>query len=137
MPNKKRVLFLCTGNAARSQMAEGLLRNMAGDRFEVVSAGTEPKGLHPRSVEVMKEVDIDISKQTSKNVSTFANNHFDYVITVCDRAKQNCPIFPGAAPIHWAFDDPADAPVNRQLETFRRVRDEIRHCLNLFLLSRP
>jgi arsenate reductase len=135
MAGKKRVLFLCTGNSARSQMAEGLLRKMAGDRFEVFSAGTRPKGMHPRSVEVMKEVGIDISKQTSKDVSTHLRDKFDYVITVCDRAKQQCPVFPGAEPIHWGFDDPAEAPPDTQLETFRRVRDEIRHRLGLFLLA--
>ena len=135
MANKKRVLFLCTGNSARSQMAEGLLRQIAGNTFEVFSAGTHPKGLHPRSVEAMKEVGIDISGQQSKDVAIYTNGKFDYVITVCDRAKQQCPIFPGAEPIHWGFDDPADAPSDRELETFRRVRDEIRQRLNLFLLA--
>jgi arsenate reductase len=135
MGNKKRSLFLCTGNSARSQMAEGLLRAKAGDRFEVFSAGTHPKGLHPRSVDAMKEIGIDISRQQSKDVSVYASRKFDYVITVCDRAKQACPIFPGAEPIHWGFDDPADAPADRQLETFRRVRDEIRQRLDLFLLA--
>ena len=135
MITKKRVLFLCTGNSARSQMAEGLLRDMAGDRFEVFSAGTSPKGLHPRSVDVMKEVGIDVSKYQSKDVDIYRNERFDYVITVCDRAKQHCPVFPGVEPIHWGFDDPADAPADQQLEVFRRVRDEIRQRLNLFLLA--
>jgi arsenate reductase len=135
MVNKQRVLFLCTGNSARSQMAEGLLRHMAGDRFEVFSAGTEPKGLHPRSVEVMNEVGIDVSHQKSKDVRAYTKDKFDFVITVCDRAKQHCPIFPGVEPIHWGFDDPAEAPAGRQLETFRRVRDEIRQRINLFLLA--
>ena len=116
-------------------MAEGLLRTMAGDRFDVFSAGTQPKGMHPRSVEVMNEVRIDISKQTSKDVSTYLPEKFDYVITVCDRAKQQCPVFSGAEPIHWGLDDPAEAPPDTQLETFRRVRDEIRHRLGLFLLA--
>ena len=135
MANKQRVLFLCTGNSARSQMAEGLLRHMAGDRFEVVSAGTQPKGLHPRSVDVMNEVGINVSHQKSKDVTAYTKDKFDFVITVCDRAKQHCPIFPGAEPIHWGFDDPAEAPSARQLETFRRVRDEIRQRINLFLLA--
>jgi arsenate reductase (thioredoxin) len=135
MANKKRVLFLCTGNSARSQMAEGLLRDMAGDRFDVYSAGTQPKGLHPRSVEVMEEIGIDISTHTSKDVDRFKDEKFDYVITVCDRAKQHCPVFPGAEPIHWGFEDPADAPPDRQLDVFRHVRDEIRRRLGLFLLS--
>jgi arsenate reductase (thioredoxin) len=108
---------------------------MAGDRFEVFSAGTHPKGLHPRSVEVMKEAGIDISQQASKDVGVYAHDKFDYVITVCDRAKQHCPVFPGAEPIHWGFDDPAEAPSARELETFRRVRDEIRQRLRLFLLA--
>jgi arsenate reductase len=113
-------------------MAEGFLRSMAGDRFEVFSAGTHPKGLHPGAVEAMREVGIDITRQTSKDVSIFVHNTFDYVITVCDRARQACPIFPGAEPIHWGFDDPADAPNDQQLATFRRVRDEIRQRLILF-----
>jgi arsenate reductase (thioredoxin) len=135
MSSKKRVLFLCTGNSARSQIAEGLLRSMAGSRYEVFSAGTHPKGLHPQTIETMKEVGIDVSSHTSKDVQEFFGQQFDYVITVCDRAKQNCPIFPGAAPIHWGFDDPADAPAKEQPQVFRRVRDEIRHRLQLFLLA--
>lgn len=133
MKTKKRVLFLCTGNSARSQMAEGILRHLAGSKYEVVSAGTSPKGVHPFTVEVMKESGIDASSQTSKDVSQFAGQEFDYVITVCDRAKQQCPVFPGAAPIHWGFDDPSEADISRQLETFRRVRDEILHRIRLFL----
>ena len=134
MSTRKRVLFLCTGNSARSQMAEGLLRSVANDHFDVASAGTNPKGVHPRTVEVMKEVGIDITQQTSKDVKQFLDQKFDYVITVCDRAKQQCPIFPAAEPIHWGFDDPAEAPEASQLEVFRRVRDEIRQRLGLFLL---
>ena len=133
MPSKKRVLFLCTGNSARSQMAEGLLRHLAGDRFEVSSAGTHPKGMHPQTVAVMKEAGIDVSAQTSKDVDRFRDQKFDYVITVCDRARSHCPTFPGVQPIHWGFDDPAEAPPERQLETFRRVRDEIARRLRLFL----
>jgi len=137
MSRKRRVLFLCTGNSARSQMAEGLLRHLGGESFEAFSAGTHPKGLHPRSIEAMEELGIDISRQTSKDVSIYINEQFDYVITVCDRAKQQCPVFPGAEPIHWGFDDPAEAPSNRQMETFRRVRDEIQQRLRLFLLANP
>ena len=133
MADKKRVLFLCTGNSARSQMAEGLLRHMAGDRFEVFSAGTHPKTLHPGAVDAMKEAGIDISHHSSKDVATCANQNFDCVITVCDRAKQQCPVFPGAEPIHWEFDDPAEASPEIQTETFRRIRDEIRRRLTLFL----
>lgn len=116
-------------------MAEALLRNLAGDRFDVWSAGTQPKGMHPRTVDVMQEVGIDVRAQTSKEVGQFLNQKFDYVITVCDRAKQHCPIFPEAEPIHWGFDDPADAPAERQKEVFRRVRDEITQRLRLFLIS--
>jgi len=135
MPNKKRVLFLCTGNSARSQIAEGLLRSMAGEGYEVFSAGTSPKGMHPKTIETMQEVGIDVSGQRSKDVQEFLHQSFDYVITVCDRAKQNCPIFPGSAPIHWGFDDPANAPGGEQARVFRRIRDEIRHRLQLFLLA--
>ena len=116
-------------------MAEGLLRQIAGDQFEVFSAGTHPKGLHPRSVEVMMELGTDIHEQTSKDVKSFLDQRFDYVITVCDRDKQHCPIFPGAEPIHWGFDDPTEAPPEKQLETFRRVRNEILQRLRLFLLA--
>jgi len=132
---KKRVLFLCTGNSARSQMAEGLLRSMASDRFDVVSAGTQPKGVHPRTIDAMRELGIDVSSHSSKDVQQFLNENFDYVITVCDRAKQACPIFPGAEPIHWGFDDPADANPEQQMEAFRRVRNEIQQRLRLFLLA--
>ena len=134
---KKRVLFLCTGNSARSQMAEGLLRNMAGDRYEVFSAGTHPKGIHPLTVKVMQEVGIDVSSQTSKDLTQFAGQPFDYVITVCDRAKQACPVFPGSVPIHWGFDDPAGAAGSKetQLKTFQRVREEIEDQLRLFVIA--
>jgi arsenate reductase len=135
MSPKKRVLFLCTGNSARSQMAEGLLRAGAGDRYEVFSAGTSPKGLHPQTVAAMKEIGVDVSRQTSKNVDQFEGETFDHVITVCDRAKESCPIFPGSTLIHWSFDDPADAPTHEQPQTFRRVRDEIRNRLRLFLID--
>jgi len=132
---KKRILFLCTGNSARSQMAEGLMRHLAGDSYDVFSAGTSPKGIHPVSIEVMNELGIDISPQSSKDVRVFVGQAFDYVITVCDRAKQQCPVFPGATPIHWGFDDPADAPALQQTLVFRRVRNEIMQRLRLFLLS--
>ena len=135
MSNKKRILILCTGNSARSQMAEGLMRHMAGDRFEIQSAGTNPKGMHPQTVITMKEIGIDVSGQRSKDVREFDGQKFDYVITVCDRAKQNCPIFPGAEPIHWGFEDPADAPPEKQARTFTTVRDEIKRRLSLFILS--
>jgi len=116
-------------------MAEGLLRSFAGDRFDVFSAGTHPKGVHPQSIEAMKEVDIDISNQQSKDVSTYLGDRFDYVITVCDRSKQVCPVFPGAAPLHWGFDDPAEAPPEIQAEAFREVREQLAQRIRLFLMS--
>ena len=132
---KKRVLFLCTGNSARSQMAEGILRHLAGDRFDVFSAGTHPKGIHPNTVQMMTEVELDIAGQSSKDVAKYDGQQFDYVITVCDRAKQNCPIFPGAAPIHWGFDDPAEATGEQQTIVFRRVREELFQRIRLFLTA--
>ena len=135
MRSKKRVLFLCTGNSARSQMAEGLLRHIGKDEYEVFSAGTHPKKIHPRTIEVMEELGIDLTGQTSKDMREFLDQKFDYVITVCDRAKQQCPNFPGAVPIHWGFDDPAEVEGDRQLDTFRIVRDEIMRRIRLFAAS--
>lgn len=129
MSEKKRVLILCTGNSARSQMAEGLLRNDAGDRYEVESAGVEPSFVRAQAIEAMKEIGINISDHRSKSLDEFLEQPFDYVITVCDNAKEQCPIFPGKAErIHWSFDDPAAATGDKvsQLIVFRRVRDEIR-----------
>jgi arsenate reductase len=132
--NKKSVLFLCTGNSARSQMAEGLLRHLADDRFEVFSAGTWPVGLNPNAVKAMSEVGIDISGHRSKSVDEFIGQQFDYVITVCDNAKEACPIFPGPGKrVHHSFEDPAVAPKDRQLDLFRRVRDEISSWINDFV----
>jgi arsenate reductase len=131
---KKPVLILCTGNSARSQMAEGLLRHLAGDCFEVFSAGTKPVGLNPNAVQVMAEIGIDIANHRSKSVDEFAGQQFDYLITVCDSAKESCPIFPGGGErIHRSFDDPAAAPSDQQLTTFRRVRDEIHVWLKSFV----
>jgi len=116
-------------------MAEGLLRQIAGEKYDIVSAGTHPKGVHPITVEVMKEVGIDIAGRSSKDVQRFLGEKFDYVITVCDRAKRQCPVFPGAEPIHWGFDDPAETPSGGEIRTFRRVREEIMQRLRLFVLS--
>lgn len=133
---KRRVLFLCTGNSARSQMAEGLLRHMAGDVFDVFSAGTRPAGLNPRAVAAMKDIGVDISRQRSKHVEELLNGRFDYVITVCDRAKESCPVFPSSgALLHWSFDDPAackGTEVERE-KVFHRVRDEIQGQIRTFL----
>ena len=110
MPDRQRVLFVCTGNSARSQMAEGLLRHEAGDRFEVFSAGTHPTQVRPEAIVVMREIGIDISPHRSKSVDEFAGQAFDYVITVCDNANETCPVFPGRARrLHWPFEDPAAA----------------------------
>lgn len=133
MALKKRVLILCTGNSARSQMAEGLLRNIAGDQFEVFSAGTQPVGLNPNAVKVMSEIGIDISGHRSKSVEEFAGQEFDYVITVCDNAKESCPIFPGTGMrLHHSFEDPANVPDVEKLQTFERVRDQIKLWLGQF-----
>ena len=135
---KQRVLILCTGNSARSQMAEGMLRKESGEQFEVLSAGTKPSQVRLEAIEVMREVGIDISGHRSKSVDEFAGQNFDYVITVCDNAKQNCPFFPGQAErLHWSFTDPAEAKGTREekLTEFRRVRDQIRERLSAFSLQ--
>jgi len=133
MTEKKRVLILCTGNSARSQMAEGLLRHDASDVYDVQSAGVEPSRLRPEAIEAMSEIGIDISGQRSKSVDEFSGQHFDHIITVCDNAKESCPIFPGnALRIHRSFEDPPPETVGdykSRLLIFRRVRDEIRDWL--------
>lgn len=134
---KKRVLFLCTHNSARSQIAEGLLRKMAGDQFEVFSAGTEQTRVQPLAIEAMRESGIDISGHRSKTLDEFAGDTFDYVITVCDRANESCPIFPGTTErIHWSFDDPTAVigTDEQKLRAFRTVRDAIQQRLRMFLI---
>lgn len=136
MSDNSRVLILCTGNSARSQMAEGLLRHLAGDRFEVESAGTIASFVRPQAIASMAEIGIDISGHRSKCLDEFLGKSFDYVITVCANAAENCPVFPGKARrIHWSFDDPADAvgSSEEQLAVFRRVRDEIAEKLDGFV----
>lgn len=133
---KKKVLFLCTGNSVRSQMAEGFLKNLAGDRFEVASAGSQPFGLNPRAVKVMAEVGLDISGQKSKSVLQFIKDKFDYVITLCDQARQACPIFPGEyQKLHWDLPDPAAAEGTEEekLTVFRKIRDEIKEKILAFI----
>jgi len=135
---KKRVLILCTGNSARSQMAEGLLREMAGERFDVESAGVAPSAVRGEAIQAMQEIGIDISGHNSKSVDLFVDQQFDYIITVCDNARESCPVFPGTAErIHWSFDDPAAAQGDDQsrLAAFRRVRDEIRSRLEEFVAT--
>jgi arsenate reductase (thioredoxin) len=132
---KKRILILCTGNSARSQMAEGLLRHDAGDSFEVESAGTTPSHVRPEAIAAMRELGIDISGHRSKSVDEFSGQQFDYVLTVCDNAKESCPIFPGqTVTIHRNFEDPAavQGSEEERLAAFRRVRDEIREYLHIF-----
>ena len=130
---RQRVLILCTGNSARSQMAEGLLRHMAGDRFEVFSAGTRPAGLNPNAVKAMAEIGIDIAGSRSKSVEEYVGQHFDYIFTVCDHAREACPVFPGGGEqLHESFEDPAGVPSDQQLPVFRRVRDQIAERLRAF-----
>jgi arsenate reductase (thioredoxin) len=134
--SRQSVLFICTHNSARSQMAEGLLRHLAGDRFEVESAGTEATHVRPLAIEAMKEIGIDISRQTSKTIGSLGDRRFDWAITVCDSANEACPIFPGGTRrLHWSFDDPSGATGSDQerLALFRRVRDEIRAKIEAFL----
>jgi arsenate reductase (thioredoxin) len=132
---KKRVLVLCTANSARSQMAEGLLRHDHGDKFEVESAGTRATHVRPEAIAAMKEIGIDISGHRSKVVDEFADQTFDYVLTVCDNANESCPIYPGHANrIHHSFEDPAavQGSDEERLAAFRKVRDEIRDFLRTF-----
>ena len=132
---RKRVVFLCTGNSARSQMAEGLMRHLRSNEFEVSSAGTEPKGIHPLAIEVMAEIGIDISAQRSKHLDEYGAEEFNYIVTLCYHAAKTCPFFPGKGErIHQSFPDPAAAEGSREekLEMFRRVRDELKECILSF-----
>jgi arsenate reductase (thioredoxin) len=132
---KKRALILCTGNSARSQMAEGLLRHDAGDRFAVFSAGVNPTRVRPEAIAVMQELGIDLNAHRSKHVSEFAGQSFDYVLTVCDHARELCPVFPAqTVTIHRSFVDPAayNGSEEERLALFRRVRDQIRDYLRAF-----
>jgi arsenate reductase len=136
MTDKKRVLILCTGNSARSQMAEGLLRHDAGERFEVESAGTKASSVRPEAIAAMRELGIDISGHRSKHVDEFNGQRFDYVITVCDNARETCPVFFGAAKqLHQNFEDPPAPRIGteeQRMTIFRRVRDELRAYLRAF-----
>jgi arsenate reductase len=132
----KKIIFLCTGNSARSQMAEGLMRHLRGNKFEVFSSGSEPKGINPLAIEVMAEIGIDISAQRSKHLDEYADRKFDYIVTLCNHAETTCPLFPGEGErIHQSFPDPAAAEGSREekIEMFRRVRDELKE----FILSLP
>ena len=132
---KVRVLFLCTANSCRSQMAEGLLRHLGGDHFEALSGGSDPTELNPDAVEAMSELGIDISNQKAKDAAQFLGQNFTYVITLCKKAQERCPIFPGAIwRLDWSLDDPAAAVGTRaeRMNVFRRVRGEMeRHIREL------
>jgi arsenate reductase len=140
MNDKKRVLILCTGNSARSQMAEGLLRHDASELFDVESAGTRASFVRSEAIAAMGELGIDISAQRSKSVTEFDGRHFDYVITVCDNARETCPVFFGAAEkLHQSFEDPPAPMVGtaeERMTVFRRVRDELRAYLRNFAETR-
>ena len=138
MSEKSRVLFLCTHNSARSQMAEGLLRHLAGDRFEAMSAGTEATHVRPLAIRAMEEVRVDISGQESKTLDRYLQERFDCVITVCDDANETCPFFPGAKRrLHWSLPDPAAAQGTEEerLEVFRSVRDRLRDYIEEELVN--
>jgi arsenate reductase len=133
---KTRILVLCTGNSARSQMGEGLFRAEGGAGVEVFSAGTKPSSVRPEAIAVMKEIGVDISGQRSKSVDEFAGQPMDYVVTVCDNARDACPLFPaGTERIHWSLEDPAAVEGSEQerLDAFRRIRDQLRECVRAFL----
>ena len=135
---RPKVLFLCTHNSARSQMAEGLLRHLAGDRFEVASAGTEATSVRPEAIEAMSELGVDISGQESKTLERYLGEPFDYVVTVCDDANEACPVFPGAKNrLHWSFEDPSRVTGSdeERLEAFRAARDGLRECIEGELLA--
>ena len=130
--NKKKIIFICTHNSARSQMAEALLRFMYGHKYQVFSAGTNPSKVNPFAIKVMAEIGIDISKHRSKSIDEFLKDKFDFIVTVCDSAKENCPFFPnGKNYIHKGFVDPSSFEGNEQekLQIFRKVRDEIKEWL--------
>ena len=132
MPEKKKVLILCTGNSARSQMAEGLLKHICKNEFEIYSAGTHPSIVRPEAIKVLREVGINISQNRSKSVDEFAKEEIDYVLTVCDNAKENCPYFPAKTKLtHLNFEDPATVEGDEEtcLAAFRKVRDEIQQYL--------
>jgi len=131
-----RVLVVCTGNSARSVMAEALVRHRGGTAFEVHSAGTEPKGINPLTLRVLAEAGIDASSARSKSVTEYLGQHFDYVITVCDQARQTCPVFPGVhESLHWGYEDPAEATGTEEerLAVFRRVFVQLGERINQFI----
>jgi arsenate reductase len=135
----KRILVLCTGNSARSQMGESMFRSEAGAGWEVFSAGTRPGSVRPEAIAVMREIGIDISGHRSKSVDEFAGQSFDFVVTVCDNARDNCPVFPAStARIHWSIEDPAavEGTEAERLAAFRRIRDQIGERVKSFFQDR-
>jgi arsenate reductase (thioredoxin) len=135
---KQRVIFVCTHNSARSQMAEGMLRSWAGDRFDVISAGTEQTHVRPEAITVMSEIGIDISGHTSKTLEPFMGQDFGWLITVCDQAKESCPTIPGVRQqAHWSIDDPSavEGDEEARLEAFRTARDHLRDRVHMFVLA--
>ena len=137
MSDKQRVLFLCTHNSARSQMAEGLLRHLAGDRFDAYSAGTEATRVRPLAIRTMADLGVDISGQASKTLDRYLGETFDAVITICDQANESCPVFAGAkSRLHWSFPDPSQATGSEeQLAVYRSVRDAIRAWIEAELIA--
>ena len=140
MMKRTRVLVLCTGNSARSQMAEGLFRALGSADYEVFSAGTRPSQVRPEALAVMREIGIDISGHRSKSIDEFAGQPFDYVVTVCDNARDNCPVFPGGGQrIHWSLQDPAtvQGTEEERCAAFRRTRDQIQERVKAFFREQP
>ena len=138
MSTQQRVLFVCTHNSARSQMAEGMLRAWGGDRFEAFSAGTEATRVRPEAIAAMSEIGIDISRQTSKTLEPFLGESFTWLITVCDQARESCPTLPGVAQqAHWSIDDPSavQGTDEERIEAFRQARDVLRGRIQMFILA--
>tara|TARA_Y100000996_G_scaffold220866_1_gene173837 strand:- start:327 stop:752 length:426 start_codon:yes stop_codon:yes gene_type:complete len=139
MTKKEKIIFICTGNACRSQIAEGILRSMAGDKFDVFSAGSHPTKVHPMSIKVMKEIGIDITSHTSDPISNFLNENIDIVVTVCSNADKACPVFPGKVErIHWRIKDPFKGwgSDRDDLDNFTRTRDDLNERIKNFLKNR-
>lgn len=135
---KQRILIVCTHNSARSQMAEGMFRAWGGERFEVESAGTEVSSVRSEAIGVMSEIGIDISGHRSKHIAEFAGREFEWLITVCDRARQACAMIPGIPePTHWGIEDPTEAEGSddERVTAFRRVRDDLRNRIHMFILA--
>ena len=138
MTLKKKILFVCTGNSCRSQIAHGLLNNIAGDKYDVFSAGLSPNKVHPMAIEVMKEINIDISHHTSDHLDDYLDKDIDVVITTCDDANESCPFFPGnVMKLHWSIDDPFESWIVEEsnIQLFRDTRNNIEEKMRSFLLS--